>query len=102
MDGLLKELTKLEKLTAVKGKGISIAQSLDSLLKSLKEARANFLEGKSSEEDLRRLAQLVEAKKKEVDDRQKEVYSVLSRLGKALDKVWTKLYTTNSKTQTTL
>ncbi|PPQ78096.1 hypothetical protein CVT25_015630 [Psilocybe cyanescens] len=89
MDSLLKELTKLEKLTAVNGKGASIAQSLDSLLQSLKEARAAFLDGECSEEDLKQLAQLVEAKKKEVDDRQKEVYSVLSRLGKALDKKFT-------------
>lgn len=99
MDSLLKELTKLEKLTAVNGKGASIAQSLDSLLQSLKEARAAFLDGECSEEDLKQLAQLVEAKKKEVDDRQKEVYSVLSRLGKALDKVCTTVYTNKSKTQ---
>ncbi|KAH9484311.1 E3 ubiquitin-protein ligase RMND5A [Psilocybe cubensis] len=89
MDGLLKELTKLEKLTTVNGKGISIIQSLDTLLQSLKEAREGFLKGTCSEEDLRRLAQLVEAKKKEVDDRQKDIYSVLSRLGKALDKKFT-------------
>ncbi|KAF8959038.1 CTLH/CRA C-terminal to lish motif domain-containing protein [Flammula alnicola] len=86
MDALLKELTKLEKLTAANSKGPSIGQSLDSLLQSLHQAKEDFLLGNCSEEYIRQLAQTVEAKKKEVDERQKEVYSVLSRLGKALDK----------------
>lgn len=87
MDAPLKELTKLEKLTATNGKGPSISQSLDSLLKALHDARAAFVAGKCDGVYLRQLAVAVEAKKKEIDERQKEVYSALSRLGKALDKV---------------
>lgn len=87
MDASLKELTKLEKLTAANGRGPSIGQSLESLLKALHDARAAFVAGNCSEEDLKQLALIVEAKKKEIDERQKEVYSALSRLGKALDKV---------------
>jgi len=87
MDALLKELTKLEKATSASGKGPSIGQSLDSLLDLLHQAKEAFLDGRGTKEDLVKLAQYVEAKKKEVDERQKEVYSVLSRLGKALDKV---------------
>jgi hypothetical protein len=88
MDPLLKELTKLEKLTAATAKGPSIAQSLDSLLESLHRAKEDFLNGNCSEDYIKQLAQTVEMKKKEVDERQKEVYAVLSRFGKALDKVW--------------
>lgn len=88
MDPLLKELTKLEKLTAANAKGPSIAQSLDSLLESLHRAKEDFLSGNCSEDYIKQLAQTVEMKKKEVDERQKEVYAVLSRFGKALDKVW--------------
>lgn len=88
MDPLLKELTRLEKLTAANGKGPSVPQSLDSLLWALQAAKEAFLAGNCTEEDLRKLAQVVEAKKKEVDERQKEVYNVLSRFGKALDKAW--------------
>lgn len=87
MDPLLKELTKLEKLTATSAKGPSIAQSLDSLLHLLHQAREQFVRGECSEESIRQLVQVIENKKKDVDERQKEVYSVLSRLGKALDKV---------------
>ncbi|KAF9480118.1 hypothetical protein BDN70DRAFT_878003 [Pholiota conissans] len=86
MDPLLKELTKLEKLTAANTKGPSIAQSLDSLLKALHQAKEDFLLGNCSEEYIKQLSQTVETKKKEVDERQKEIYAVLSRLGKALDK----------------
>ncbi|PPR06632.1 hypothetical protein CVT26_001174 [Gymnopilus dilepis] len=74
MDPLLKELTKLEKLTAANGKGPSIQQSLDMLLIALESAKQSFLAGECSEDDIRKLAQLVEAKKKEVDERQKEKF----------------------------
>ena len=84
MDPALKELTKLEKATDSNGKGPSINQSLDSLLESLHDAKSSFLTGRFGE---KQLAFLVEAKKKEIDERQKEIYNILSRLGKALDKV---------------
>jgi hypothetical protein len=90
MDGSLKELAKLEKLTAKssgKGKSASIDDTLSSLLQSLHQAKANIEADGVSEGVVAQLVQVVDAKKKEVEDRQKEVYSSLSRLGKALDKV---------------
>ncbi|KAJ7156026.1 hypothetical protein C8R43DRAFT_1087387 [Mycena crocata] len=92
MDGPLKELAKLEKLTAGasgKGKSPSISDSLDSLLHSLREARDAIQPGAASPDLLLQLSQTVELKKKEVEDRQKEIYSSVSRLGKALDKKFT-------------
>lgn len=90
MDAALKELTKLEKATDANGKGSSVNQSLDSLLQTLYDAKASFLAGRCSEDFLKQLAFTVEAKKKEIDERQKEIYNILSRLGKALDKVFTR------------
>ncbi|KAJ6630749.1 CTLH/CRA C-terminal to lish motif domain-containing protein [Mycena sp. CBHHK59/15] len=90
MDGPLKELAKLEKLTAGvssgKGKSPSISDSLDSLLQSLREAKDSIEPGLVSPDLLIQLSQTVDLKKKEVDDRQKEIHSSLSRFGKALDK----------------
>ena len=87
MDASLKELTRLETLTASNGKSPSVIDSLDSLLASLREAKEEFLVGNYTGERLNQLTQTIESKKKEVEDRQKEVYSVLSRFGKTLDKV---------------
>ncbi|KAJ7273660.1 ubiquitin-protein ligase E3 [Mycena haematopus] len=88
MDGPLKELSKLEKLTTSssgKGKG-TISDSLDSLLQCLRETRDAIQPGTVSPDLLLQLSQTVDVKKKEVDDRQKEIYTSISRLGKALDK----------------
>jgi hypothetical protein len=89
----LKELSKLEKLTAGtsgKGKSPSICDSLDSLLDSLRETKAAIQPGTSVPPELLiQLAQTVELKKKEIDERQKDIYNCLSRFGKALDKVGT-------------
>ena len=85
MDASLKELTRLETLTAANGE--TIIDSLDSLLGSLREAKEEFLAGNCTEEQLNQLTQTIESKKKELEDRQKEVYSVLSRFGRTLDKV---------------
>ena len=91
MEGPLKELAKLEKLAAgtpsAKGKAPSVDQSLDALLDSLRNAKERFQEGTGSQAMLETLAKTVEEKKKEVDDRQKEVYNALAKFGKALDKV---------------
>lgn len=94
MDGALKELAKLEKLTSRssslnKGKSPAINDSLDSLLQTLYGHKKRFEAGLSSEEELQGLAKTVETRKKEVDERQKEVYSSLARYGKALDKRFT-------------
>ena len=89
MEGPLKELAKLEKLTSksAKGKAASVDDSLVSLLQSLRDAKERLEGGAATEETVVELAQTVDAIKKDVDDKQKEVYSSLSRLGKALDKV---------------
>ena len=91
MDGPLKELAKLEKLTsgvpAGKGKAQSLDQSLDALLDSLRIARERFLSGTGSQATLDTVAKAIEDKKKEIDERQKDVYNALARVGKALDKV---------------
>jgi predicted nuclease with TOPRIM domain len=87
MEVSLKELAKLERLTAAGGKPPSIPDSLDSLLFSLQEVKTRLSEVAADEAALRNLVQSVESRKKEVDERQKEVYSSVSRLGKALDKV---------------
>ncbi|PIL23893.1 transporter [Ganoderma sinense ZZ0214-1] len=93
MDGPLKELSKLEKLAsgapAGKGKSPSIDQSLDALLDSLRVAKERFLNGTGTRTTLEALAKAVEDKKKEIDERQKEVYNALARVGKALDKKFT-------------
>lgn len=83
----MKELTKLEKLTASSGKAPSIADSLDSLLNSLRDAKQQFQDLDPDEALLSQLNRTIEVRKKEVDERQKEVYSSVARLGKALDKV---------------
>lgn len=87
MDAPLKELAKLEKLATAKGKGPSIPSTLDSLLQSLRDAKEKVQAGNLSAEQFVTLVQTVEVKKKEIDERQKEVYSAISRYGKALDKV---------------
>ncbi|KAI0670486.1 Sfi1 spindle body protein-domain-containing protein [Trametes maxima] len=93
MDAPLKELAKLEKLAAgtpsAKGKAPSLDQSLDALLESLRDAKESFQAGTGSQATLIALAKRVEEKKKEVDDRQKEVYNALAKFGKALDKKFT-------------
>jgi hypothetical protein len=98
MEGPLKELAKLEKLTdkgSAKGKS-SISDSLDSLLQSLHEVKDRLEADTGTQDTFGQLAVTVEARKKEVEDKQKEIYSSLSRFGKALDKVcaehhWRKL-----------
>jgi len=90
MEGPLKELAKLEKLTdkaSAKGKSPSISDSLDSLLQSLYDVKDRLVAGTETQNTFGQLAVTVEARKKEVEDRQKEIYSSLSRFGKALDKV---------------
>ncbi|KAG0705155.1 CTLH/CRA C-terminal to lish motif domain-containing protein [Suillus ampliporus] len=90
MDGPLKELFKLEKLTERgQGKAPSIENSLDSLLQSLRQVKDCINAGSVTEDTYVLLAQTVEAKKKEIDEKQKEIYNGIARLGKALDKKFT-------------
>jgi hypothetical protein len=91
MEGPLKELARLEKLTSkstTANKSTTIIDSLDSLLQCLNDAKAAFEDGSGNEDTILQVVQAVDAHKREVEDRQKEVYSSLSRLGKALDKVY--------------
>ncbi|ETW86023.1 hypothetical protein HETIRDRAFT_44227 [Heterobasidion irregulare TC 32-1] len=94
MDAAVKELVKLEKLTSTssspsKGKSPSIDNSLDFLLETLHDLRQHLMDGVASEEEIRDLCKVVDTRKKEIDDRQKEVYNTLARYGKALDKRFT-------------
>jgi hypothetical protein len=87
MEGPLKELAKLDKLTAQSYSRATV-DSLDCLLESLQNAKQLILEeGMASEDPFLRLVQAVETHKKEVDERQKEIYGSLSRFGKVVDKV---------------
>ena len=91
MEPSLKELGKLEKLVSStgssKGKSASIESSLDSLLQSLQETKEGILSGSTSTDTFSTLQKKVETTKKDVDERQKEVYNSLARFGKTLDKV---------------
>jgi hypothetical protein len=89
MDGALKELAKLEKLTTpslTKGKP-SVIDSLDALLESLRDAKHRVDDGTATEDTFSQLALIAEERKKELDERQKEIYGSLARFGKAVDKV---------------
>ncbi|KAF9264727.1 hypothetical protein L218DRAFT_979426 [Marasmius fiardii PR-910] len=80
MDGPIKDLSKLEKLTSnSRSKTASINDSLDSILQVLEQAKKGDLEWK-------KVVEIIETKKKDIDERQKEIYSSMSRLGKSIDK----------------
>lgn len=92
MDAVLKELDKLQKLTSdepstSKSKTPAIQGSLNSLLQTLQIQKKRLEAGLATEADLTILAQTVEARKREIDERQKEIYNSLARYSKALDKV---------------
>ena len=87
----MKELTKLEKLasnsSSSKGKSPCITDSLDSLIRSLHETRESIQNGSTNETTFSGLSQKVDSAKKDIDDRQKEIYNSLAKFGKTLDKV---------------
>ena len=91
MDAQLKELAKLEKLvsnaSSGKSKKPSIDDSLDSLIRTLQEAKDRLQSGSASRETFTDIASKVDSTKTEVDVRQKEIYNSLVRLNKAMDKV---------------
>lgn len=104
----MNELTKLQTLTFIpkdyseveysnysssfsrgNGKGkqtIGIHDSLEGLLAALRDVKERLEAGTASEDDVLNVSKIVEERKKEVDDRQKEVYATLGKIGKALDK----------------
>ena len=87
--GALKELDKLCSLTAPNGKATNKSKPIDSTLDDLTSTLAAYKERIAAGEnvDLKQLPTLVEKAKKDVDARQQEVYTALTRYGKALDKV---------------
>ncbi|KAI6028355.1 CTLH/CRA C-terminal to lish motif domain-containing protein [Pisolithus orientalis] len=91
MDVPVKELAKLRAVTegTSKGKNPSIEGSLDSLLQTLYQVKDKMETEPVTEDTLALIAQTVEAKKKEIDEKQKEIYNAIVRLGKTLDKTFT-------------
>ncbi|KZT26251.1 hypothetical protein NEOLEDRAFT_1155765 [Neolentinus lepideus HHB14362 ss-1] len=91
MEGPMKELNKLEQLTsnASSAKSKSVEDSLDSLLQYLQQVQDRLKAGTDTQDTFANLTKTVEARKKDVDDRQKEIYNSLARYGKALDKKFT-------------
>ncbi len=96
MDVCLKELSKFEKLSeftasggrsSSKGKSVSIADSLDSLLGTLQDLKRQLEIDAPCDNELSGILKVVEDRKKEIDERQKEIYASMTRYGKALDKV---------------
>jgi hypothetical protein len=99
MDTPLKELARLEKLQAFPSSPRStssktapkatpsVSETLDSLLNSLQELKQHVESGTTSEEVVQNINRLIEEKKKELDERQKEIHGSLGKLGKAIDKV---------------
>ncbi|KAF8654176.1 hypothetical protein AX16_003705 [Volvariella volvacea WC 439] len=86
MDLPLKELAKLEKLVSSEGKPQSITGALDSLLTIFQEAKTQLQSGSDQDVVIQQIVQAVDGKKREIDDRQKEIYNASNRLGKAIDK----------------
>lgn len=73
-----------------KNKSKSIQTSLDTLLASLRDAKTRLSDDAgegTSEEVALAVSAAVELSKKEIEERQKEVYNSLNRMGKALEKV---------------
>jgi E3 ubiquitin-protein transferase RMND5 len=90
MDAALKELAKLEKLASTsssKGKSPSVGDSLDSFLRALRETKESVQTGTANEATFSALSQKADSTKKDIDDRQKEIYNSLAKFGKILDKV---------------
>jgi E3 ubiquitin-protein transferase RMND5 len=100
METALKELEKLQKLVSDepstgKTKTPAIQESLNSLLQTLHVQKKRLEAGLATEAELTLLARTVEARKKEIDERQKEIYNSLARYGKALDKVSSGVHSLN-------
>lgn len=96
MDASLKELSKLEKLQVYSlnadssdntKSSSSISDTLESLLDALQRLKQR-VQTECSPEVLAESYSLIESKKKEIDEKQKEVHTSLGRLGKTIDKVW--------------
>jgi hypothetical protein len=89
MDASLKELEKLEKLTSLSGKSkaSSVNDTLDGLLSALQALKQQIESGLATPYGIESISRVVEERKKDLDERQREVYGSITRLGKTLDKV---------------
>jgi len=88
MDAVRSELAKLHTLSGPQqGKWSSISDSIDSLLFELRDAKDQLQSGLESPHVVAtNVRQAVEARKKAIDERQKEIYNSQNRLAKNLDK----------------
>jgi hypothetical protein len=93
-DPVLSELERYEALTRFpedtapsKVKTQSISKSLDVLLNQLYEMKRAAEASELPPSALQELPILVDAQKKEIDERQKEIHVSWTKLGKAVDKV---------------
>ena len=87
MDAALKELTKLEKLTADgKTKFPPIDHTLDALLATLRAERGRMQSGNASPDAFEGLTMKIESLKKDLDDWQKEIVTP----SLAMAKRWTR------------
>lgn len=84
MEALLSDLAKLEAIAAHDGKGKSpaVSESLGALLEHLEAVQT---EGRPL--DRVQVLNLIDAKKKEIIARQREIHTAIARFGKTLDKV---------------
>lgn len=96
-DAIYKEIDKLDLLLdnkrgASNGKPVPksktkpITNSLDALLTSLNQAKAQLIAGKDIGDIASIVEKTVETSKKEIEDREKEMYNTLNKIGKAIDK----------------
>ncbi|KAF9005603.1 ubiquitin-protein ligase E3 [Cyathus striatus] len=89
MDVPLKELDKLENVTAPEGKDSPVLDTLNSLLRSLGEIKQSLESDGATSSSIQHLQFVVDAKKRTLDERQKEAYSCMVKFGKSLDKKFT-------------
>jgi len=94
-DAILNELDRYQTLTrfpeddeaVAKAKSLPMSRTIDNLLRDLYELKHAAESGAISASGYHDLVTMVDAHKKELDERQKESYSSLTKLGKAIDKV---------------
>ena len=95
MGGPLKKIEKLQKLVSDEPSILRqweksktpIQDLLNSLLQTLHAQKKRLEAGLAIEAELTMLARTAEERKKEIDERQNEVFNSLARYGKVLDKV---------------
>jgi hypothetical protein len=88
LDALLSSVTPLTRQKpSTKSKSKSIADSLDTLLGSLNEIKGHITSQGNLSDAFRAAGTAVDTSKKEIEERQKEVYNSLNRMGRAIEKV---------------